>query len=47
MAILLIRIHQQFNNSIQFNLKIRMIWKEWNSDYVAEMPYLTPIKVWR
>ena len=24
-----------------------MIWKEWNSDYVAEMPYLTPIKVWR
>jgi len=25
----------------------RMIWKEWNSDYVAEMPYLTPIKVSR
>ena len=22
-----------------------MIWKEWNNDYVAEMPYLTPIKV--
>ena len=37
MEILLIRFHQQF--------KIRMIWKEWNSDYVAEMPYLTPIKV--
>jgi len=25
----------------------RMIWKEWNNDYVAEMPYLTPIKVSR
>ena len=22
-----------------------MIWKEWNSEYVAEMPYLTPLKV--
>ena len=23
----------------------RMIWKDWNNQYIAESPYLTPIKV--
>ena len=25
--------------------KPRMVWKEWNNDYIAEGEYLTPIKV--
>ena len=25
--------------------KPRMVWKEWNKDYIAEGEYLTPIKV--
>ena len=30
---------------ICYSINVRMIWKDWNSDYVAEKPYLTPIKV--
>ena len=32
---------------ICYSINVRMIWKDWNSDYVAEKPYLTPIKVGR